>query len=163
MVPVNDIVCSILSMLLIVMVNCRILTGNLFYCNASIIISYQRMLGLVTFLMQHTTDIKFAFLLLLSWICCKSQFLNLSGRLRTFSLHGQWFTGSKQLFLYCNETVEWAVVVPQLVEWSLPIPEVRGLNPVIGKKLFILNICLLSTVYWKDENKEKEAVDGPLF
>ena len=27
-----------------------------------------------------------------------------------------------------------AVVVDQLVEWLLPIPEVRGLNPVIGKK-----------------------------
>ena len=43
----------------------------------------------------------------------------------------------------------------QLVERSLLIPEVRGSNPVIGKKLFILNICLLSTVYRKDENKEK--------
>ena len=29
--------------------------------------------------------------------------------------------------------------------------------------LFLLNICLLSTVYWKDENKEKEAGDGPFF
>ena len=28
-----------------------------------------------------------------------------------------------------------AVVVAQLVEQSLPIPEVRGLNPVIGKHL----------------------------
>ena len=35
--------------------------------------------------------------------------------------------------------------VAQLVERSLPIPEVRGSNPVIGKK--ILDICLLSTVY----------------
>ena len=50
----------------------------------------------------------------------------------------------------------------QLVERSLPIPEVRGSNPVIGKNLFLyLNICLLSTVYWKDENKEKEAGNGP--
>ena len=55
----------------------------------------------------------------------------------------------------------WAVVVAQLVEWLLPIPEVRGSNPVIGKNLLISNICLLSTVYWKDENKEKEAGDGP--
>ena len=31
----------------------------------------------------------------------------------------------------------WAVVVAQLVERSLPIPEVRGSNPVIGKNLFI--------------------------
>ena len=29
------------------------------------------------------------------------------------------------------------VVVAQLVERSLPIPEVRGSNPVIGKILFI--------------------------
>ena len=42
----------------------------------------------------------------------------------------------------------WAVVVAQLVERSLPIPEVCGSNPVIGKKfIYILNICLLSTVY----------------
>ena len=50
--------------------------------------------------------------------------------------------------------------VAQLVERSLLIPEVRGLNPVIGKNLFISNICLLSTVYWKDKNKEKEAGNG---
>ena len=55
------------------------------------------------------------------------------------------------------------MVVAQLVERSLPLPEVRGSNPVIGKNLFILNICLLSTVYWKDENKEKEARIGPFF
>ena len=40
-----------------------------------------------------------------------------------------------------------AVVMAQLVERLLPIPEVHGSNPVIGKNLFILNICLLSTVY----------------
>ena len=28
---------------------------------------------------------------------------------------------------------QWAVVVAQLVEWLLPIPEIRGSNPVIGK------------------------------
>ena len=39
------------------------------------------------------------------------------------------------------------VVVAQLVERSLPIPEVRGSDPVIGKKLLISNICILSTVY----------------
>ena len=49
----------------------------------------------------------------------------------------------------------------QLIERSLPTPVVHGSNPVISKKLFILNIHLLSTVYWKDENKEKEAVNGP--
>ena len=58
----------------------------------------------------------------------------------------------------------WAVVVvAQLVEWSLPKPEVRGSNPVISKELFILNICLLSTMYWKDKQREKEAADGPFF
>ena len=40
------------------------------------------------------------------------------------------------------------VAVAQLVERSLRIPEVRGLNPVIGKNLLILNnYCILSTVY----------------
>ena len=62
-----------------------------------------------------------------------------------------------------KEEKKTSVVVAQLVERSPPIPEVRGSNPVIGKNLFILNICLLSTVCWKDENKEKEAGDGPFF
>ena len=34
-------------------------------------------------------------------------------------------------------TVPVAVVVAQLVERSLPIPEVRGSNPVIGKNLYL--------------------------
>ena len=29
------------------------------------------------------------------------------------------------------------VVVAQLVEWSLPMPEVLGLNPVTGKNLYL--------------------------
>ena len=37
------------------------------------------------------------------------------------------------------------VVVAQLVGRLLPIPEVRGSNPV--KNLLISNICILSTVY----------------
>ena len=53
------------------------------------------------------------------------------------------------------------MVVAQSVERLLPIPEVRDSNPVIGKNLLILNICKLSIVYWKDENKEKEAGNGP--
>ena len=60
-----------------------------------------------------------------------------------------------------TEHLLWAVVVAQLVKRLLPIPEVRSSNPVIGKNLFILNICLLSTVFWKDENKEKEDRNGP--
>ena len=51
------------------------------------------------------------------------------------------------------------VVVAQLVEPSLPIPEVRGSNPVIGKNLY-LHWTFVS-VNWKDENKEKEAGCGP--
>ena len=39
-----------------------------------------------------------------------------------------------------------AVVVAQLVERSLPTPEVHGSNPVIGKLLYWTFICLLSTV-----------------
>ena len=53
-----------------------------------------------------------------------------------------------------------AVVVPQLVERSLPITEVRGSNPVIGKNVYWTFFCQL---YWNDENKEKEAGKGPFF
>ena len=47
------------------------------------------------------------------------------------------------------------VVVAQLAERSLTIPEDPGSNPVIGN--FYLNNYLLLTVCRKDENKEKEA------
>ena len=50
------------------------------------------------------------------------------------------------------------MVVAQLVEWSLPISEVHSWNPVIGKKIKLNIYCQL---YWIDENKEKEAVNGP--
>ena len=53
-----------------------------------------------------------------------------------------------------------AVVVAQLVERSLLIPEVRGSNPVIGKIYWIFVYCQL---YWKDENKGKEAGNCPFF
>ena len=52
------------------------------------------------------------------------------------------------------------MVVAQLIEQLLPIPEVHGLNPVIGKILLKFNICLLSNVYWKDENKKKRPGMG---
>ena len=53
-----------------------------------------------------------------------------------------------------------AVVVAQLVERSLPTPEVRSSNPVIDKLLYRAFVyCQLSR---KDENKEKEAGYGPL-
>ena len=51
-----------------------------------------------------------------------------------------------------------AVVVAQLVERSLPTPEIRGSNPNIGKVLS--TNCKLNR---KDENKEKEAGNGPSF
>ena len=53
-----------------------------------------------------------------------------------------------------------AVIVAQLVERLLPIPEVRGSNPVIGKNLYWTSYCQL---YWKDENKEKEAGKSQFF
>ena len=43
-----------------------------------------------------------------------------------------------------NSAMNGEVVVAQLVERSLLIPEVRGSTPVIGK--ILLSICLLSTV-----------------
>ena len=51
--------------------------------------------------------------------------------------------------------MRWAVVVAKLVERSLPTPEVRGSNPVIGEIVY----CQLNR---KDENK-KEAGNGPYF
>ena len=43
-----------------------------------------------------------------------------------------------------------AVVVAQLTEWLLPIPQVFNSNLVIGTRASIW-------YYWKDENKEKEV------
>ena len=48
------------------------------------------------------------------------------------------------------------MVVAQLVERSLPTPEIPGLNPNIGK--FYLPIVHLNRKY---KNKEKEAKYGP--
>ena len=58
--------------------------------------------------------------------------------------------------------VAWAAVVAQLVERSLPIPEVCGSNPVIG---YLYITFMLSTLlkFWKDENKEKEAGNSQFF
>ena len=50
----------------------------------------------------------------------------------------------RQLILQLVTNKPWEVVVAQLVEQSLAIPEVRGSTPVIGK--ILLNICLLSAV-----------------
>ena len=51
-----------------------------------------------------------------------------------------------------------AVVVSQLVVWSLAIPEVRGSNPIIGK--IYIDYCQL---YWIDQNKEKRGREWPNF
>ena len=60
-------------------------------------------------------------------------------------------------------TYDWAVVVAQLVERSLPIPEVRGLNPVISKNLFfyIELLFTVNCVLKKAKIKKKEAENGP--
>ena len=42
----------------------------------------------------------------------------------------------------------------QLIEQSLLIPEVRSSNPVMVN---LLNKPIYCQLYWKDENKEKEA------
>ena len=47
----------------------------------------------------------------------------------------------------------------QLVERSLPFPEVCSSNPVISKNLYWTFFCQL---YWKDE-KRKRNWDGPIF
>ena len=50
---------------------------------------------------------------------------------------------------------QWLTVVAQLEEWSLPTPEVRGSNPVIGEILFMYS---LSTVL---KNKIKLFEQNP--
>ena len=58
---------------------------------------------------------------------------------------------SEQCPPYATKTKNWAVVVAQLAEWSLPTPEVRNSNPVIGN--FFLNQYFLLTVCRKDGRK----------
>ena len=51
------------------------------------------------------------------------------------------------------------MVVAQLVEWLLPTPEIRGLNPVISK------FYLLSTVlnlYGQHKRKENRIREWPI-
>ena len=70
---------------------------------------------------------------------------SLEDRLKYAIPKGEWFT-----YKYVWNTCQMAVVVAQLVERSLPRPEVRGSNPVIGKS----SMCFLSTVL-KRQNKFK--------
>ena len=52
------------------------------------------------------------------------------------------------------------MVVAQLAEWLLLAPEIRILNTDIGYEIFQMYICQMLSR--KDENKEKEAGNGPL-
>ena len=52
------------------------------------------------------------------------------------------------------------MVVAQLVERLLPIPEVHGSNPVIGKNLYL---TITVNCIEKSKIKKKEAGNGPLF
>ena len=51
--------------------------------------------------------------------------------------------------MYINYVRSWAVVVAELVEWSLQIAQVRNSNPDIGEK------------NEKNEKNEKETGNGP--
>ena len=51
------------------------------------------------------------------------------------------------------------MVVAQLVERSLPTPEVRSLNPVIGK--FYIEHLLTINCIENTKNKHKEVGHGP--
>ena len=70
---------------------------------------------------------------------------------------------SEQAFRYSKSvlttTTIWAVVVAQLVERSLPTPEIRGSNPVIGKLLYRTFNCL-STVNCIEKTKIKKKEAG---
>ena len=52
----------------------------------------------------------------------------------------------------------------QLVEWLLPIQEVHGSNPVIGKNLFVYRtFAYCQPCIKKTKIKKKEAGNGPFF
>ena len=52
--------------------------------------------------------------------------------------------GTRAKIFHLNIGISWAVVVAQLVEQLLLIPEVRSSNPVISK--IYIEHCLLSTI-----------------
>ena len=67
------------------------------------------------------------------------------------------------LYILCPNNSFSAVVVAQLVERLLPISDVRGLNPVIGKTLFIYwTFVYCQLCIEKTKIKKKEAGNGPL-
>ena len=50
----------------------------------------------------------------------------------------------------------------QLAQRVLPTPEVRGSNPDIGE-FYVEYLFTYCQLYFKDENNEKEAVNGPFL
>ena len=64
-------------------------------------------------------------------------------------------------FIWQNYIMFGAVVVAQLVELSLPTPEVCGSNPVIGKIYF--EHCLLSTVFKRRKQRQKGGGNYPIL
>ena len=58
-------------------------------------------------------------------------------------------------FWFCK--IVWTVVVAQLVERSLPTPEIRSSNPVRDQ------IYMHYQLYWKDENKQKWGREWPIL
>ena len=73
---------------------------------------------------------------------------------REAMIHAPFAQGSR----YIKHDELWAMVVAELAERSLPTPEILGLNPDIGN---ILNVFICQLLSRKDENKEKEAGNGP--
>ena len=70
------------------------------------------------------------------------------------------FCSSKYHFNFAiNKCEPGAVVLAQLVEWSLPIPEVCILNPVIGNNLYIEHLFTVNCIE-KTKIKNKEAGNG---
>ena len=49
------------------------------------------------------------------------------------------------------------MVVAQLVEWSIPVPEVRGSNPVIGK-IYIEQLFTINCIEKTKINKKKPGM-----
>ena len=59
-----------------------------------------------------------------------NQLISVGGQMLAYQSDDQSLNSAEVYSFY------WAAVVAQLVEQSLPIPEVSGSNPVIGKKLY---------------------------
>ena len=87
-------------------------------------------------------------------------FVSSSSRIRSWALKGA-REGKILSDFSATKNYLWAVVVGQLVEWSLPTNEVSSSPPVIGK--LFCRTFVYCQLYWKDENKEKEAGNSPFF